>query len=334
MYVGDTAVNNVTLAIGLIFLAVLAVVGAFSFIVFGNNESKIAAKRLENLRDRFATSADAVAQAHMRKILAKQNSKLDTAFGRLVPRPVELKKRLERTGRGWTVGQYGIGSAVLGLIVALALAIFAHAPLALALLVGVGAAAGIPHLAVSILMGGRSKKFNLLFPNAIDLMVRGLRSGLPITESLGIVSREIPNPVGLEFRMINDKIRIGKTMDQALNEAALRINTPEFSFFIITLAIQRETGGNLAETLMNLSDILRKRVQLKLKIAAMSSEAKASAYIVGALPFIMFGILNFANPSYMGGFFTDTRLMLTGAGALFWMGIGVFIMAKMINFEI
>jgi tight adherence protein B len=334
MYVGEIAVNNVTLAIGLIFLAVLAVVGAFSFIVFGNNESKNAAKRLENLRDRFATSADAVAQAHMRKILAKQNSKLDNAFGRLVPRPAELKKRLERTGQGWTVGQFGTGSAVIGVVVALALAIFFRAPLSLALLVGVGAAAGIPHFVVSFLMGARSKKFNLLFPNAIDLMVRGLRSGLPITESLGIVSREIPNPVGLEFRVINDKIRIGKTMDQALNEAALRINTPEFSFFIITLAIQRETGGNLAETLMNLSDILRKRVQLKLKIAAMSSEAKASAYIVGVLPFVMFGVLNIANPAYMSAFFTDTRLMITGVGVLFWMGIGVFIMAKMINFEI
>jgi tight adherence protein B len=326
--------DNVTLAILLIFLAVLTVCGALAFILMGNNDKKLAAKRLEALRDKFATSANAVADAHMRKIMARQNSKLDNAFGHLVPRPGELKKRLERTGKSWTIGQFGIGSAVLGAVVTIGLTVASPAPFGLALLVGLGAAAGIPHFALSFLIKGRSAKFNLLFPDAIDLIVRGLRSGLPVTESLQIVSRELAYPVGIEFRLIGDKIRIGKTMEQALGEAASRINTPEFSFFIITLAIQRETGGNLAETLSNLSDILRKRVQVKLKIKAMSSEAKASAYIVGSLPFIMFGILNVSNPDYMSGFFTDTRLMIAGVGGLFWMGIGVFIMAKMINFEI
>jgi tight adherence protein B len=180
----------------------------------------------------------------------------------------------------------------------------------------------------------RIAKFNNNFPDAIELMVRGLRSGLPITETLGIVAAEIHGPVGIEFRMVADKMKIGRTMEAALQETADRLGTAEFQFFVITLAIQRETGGNLAETLSNLADVLRKRAQMKLKIRAMSSESKASAYIVGSLPFIVFGLVYMMNPHYMAGFFSDQRLMVAGIGGMVWMGIGVFIMAKMVNFEI
>jgi tight adherence protein B len=129
-------------------------------------------------------------------------------------------------------------------------------------------------------------------------------------------------------------MKIGRTMEAALQDTADRLGTPEFQFFVITLAIQRETGGNLAETLANLSDVLRKRAQMKLKIKAMSSESKASAWIVGALPFIVFILIWFINGKYMQTFFVDERLMIAGGGGLVWMGIGVFIMAKMVDFEI
>jgi len=129
-------------------------------------------------------------------------------------------------------------------------------------------------------------------------------------------------------------MKIGRTMEVALQETADRLGTPEFQFFVITLAIQRETGGNLAETLSNLADVLRKRAQMKLKIRAMSSESKASAYIVGSLPFIVFTLVYLMNPKYMGGFFTDQRLIVAGIGAMIWMSIGGLIMAKMVNFEI
>jgi tight adherence protein B len=138
----------------------------------------------------------------------------------------------------------------------------------------------------------------------------------------------------VEFRAVADKMKIGRTMEAALQDTADRLGTPEFQFFVITLAIQRETGGNLAETLSNLADVLRKRAQMKLKIRAMSSESKASAYIVGSLPFVVFLLVMFVNPTYMGGFFTDQRLMVAGLGGLLWMGIGGFIMAKMVSFEI
>jgi tight adherence protein B len=216
----------------------------------------------------------------------------------------------------------------------MALLMLRGAPFLLALSMGSFAGIGVPHFVVGFMIKRRLNKFNSNFPDAIELMVRGLRSGLPISETLGVVANEIGGPVGIEFRNVADKMKIGRTMEAALQETADRLGTPEFQFFVITLAIQRETGGNLAETLSNLADVLRKRGQMKLKIRAMSSESKASAYIVGSLPFVVFILVWMINPGYMGNFFTDQRLTVAGLGGLVWMGIGGFIMAKMVNFEI
>jgi len=211
---------------------------------------------------------------------------------------------------------------------------FQGAPFLLGLFAGMFVGIGLPHFVIGKMITKRVSKFNVNFPDAIELMVRGLRSGLPITETLGIVASEIQGPVGIEFRMVSDKMKIGRTMEAALQDTADRLGTPEFQFFVITLAIQRETGGNLAETLSNLADVLRKRAQMRLKIRAMSSESKASAYIIGLLPFVVFTMVTIINPAYMGGFFTDQRLIVAGIGGMIWMSIGGFIMAKMINFEI
>jgi tight adherence protein B len=326
--------DNSTIAIIMIFVAVLAVVGAFAFILFGSSAQKDQMKRLDKMKMRFNGSMDVLAQAQMKKILARQDNKIDSAFAQFLPRPAELRRRLERTGKKWTLGQYGGAGVLIAILTGCALGFGLKIPAILAVFIGMGAGLGLPHFVVSFIIKSRAKKFNLLFPDALDLMVRGLRSGLPITESMVVVGRELPDPVGMEFRIIADKVRIGRTMEQALMEATDKIGTPEFKFYMITLSIQRETGGNLAETLSNLSEILRKRVQLKLKIKAMSSEAKASAYIVGSLPFIMFGVLSTANPSYMSAFWNDQRMIMVAGGGLTWMGIGVFIMAKMVSFEI
>jgi len=192
------------------------------------------------------------------------------------------------------------------------------------------------------LIKGRVLKFNAKFPDALELLTRGLRSGLPISETLTVVSTEVPGPVGEEFKLITERIKIGKSMDQALQETADRLGTPEFQFFVISLAIQRETGGNLAETLSNLATVLRQRAQMKLKIRAMSSESKASAYIIGVLPFLVFGLICYINYNYMSPFFTPdpaglfglSLMQVVGIGGMCWMAIGAFIMAQMINFEI
>jgi tight adherence protein B len=237
------------------------------------------------------------------------------------------------TGKNISLGKYAM--VCIGVAIFISTAVMLRgAPVVLSILLGLFFGVGGPHFIIGKMINRRVKKFTSNFPDAIELMVRGLRSGLPITETLGIVAGEIPGPVGIEFRMVADKMKIGRTMEAALQETADRLATPEFQFFVITLAIQRETGGNLAETLSNLADVLRKRAQMKLKIRAMSSESKASAWIVGSLPFVVFTLVWFINPTYMGGFFTDQRLIVAGLGGLVWMSIGAFIMAKMVNFEI
>ena len=300
----------------------------------GPSAAKTLKRRIEMVKERHGDVIAASAQAQIRKLFANRSGgQMEGIASTIIPKPALLRKRLEMTGRDITLSKYlmismGIASVVMILLM------MKSAPFLLALFAGLFVGIGLPHWFIGKMILRRINKFNSNFPDAIELMVRGLRSGLPITETLGIVSSEIPGPVGIEFRAVSDKMKIGRTMEAALQETADRLGTPEFQFFVITLAIQRETGGNLAETLSNLADVLRKRAQMKLKIRAMSSESKASAYIVGALPFIVFGLVYMMNPDYMGKFFVDQRLIVAGLGALIWMSIGAFIMAKMVNFEI
>ena len=316
------------LAAGLLGMLLLAA-AAFS----GPSASKLQARRLESVRERHSRSSEIAAQAQLKRIFANRQTRADGYAQRFIPNPALLRLRLEQTGRSWTLSQYALTSLGLTAVTILFLW-FRSVPLLLALSLGLMAGLGIPHLVVSRLIKRRVNQFTARFPDAIDLMVRGLRSGLPISETIGVVANEIQEPVATEFRNVADKMKIGRTMETALQETAERLGTPEFQFFVISLAIQRETGGNLAETLSNLSEVLRKRAAMKLKIRAMSSESKASAWIVGALPFIVFGLIWFINGDYMQNFFVDQRLMIAGGIGLVWMGIGAFIMSRMVNFEI
>ncbi len=311
----------------------LGALGLAFFAVRGPSASKALKRRIELIRERHGDAIAGNAQAQIRKLFAQRTSQLEGYASTLIPKPALLRKRLEMTGRDISLGKYAVICLGIVLFTTIAL-VFRGAPFILSLLLGIFVGIGGPHFVIGKMIKRRVNKFNSNFPDAIELMVRGLRSGLPITETLGIVAGEIIGPVGVEFRMVSDKMKIGRTMEAALQDTADRLGTPEFQFFVITLAIQRETGGNLAETLSNLADVLRKRAQMKLKIRAMSSESKASAYIVGSLPFIVFGLVWMINPHYMSGFFTDQRLMVAGIGGMIWMGIGAAIMAKMVNFEI
>jgi len=311
-------------------LMALMAIGVFAF--SGRSPGKEGQRRLQAVRYRHSESTNAKVESQLKKAIAARRPKQFKVAGS-GGRSEALAMRLGRTGRSWTVTQYTYASVGLALTLALILFIKTGA-LWLSLGVGVVVGAGLPHMVVNRYIKKRLNDFNSKFPDAIELLVRGLRSGLPVTETLGVVSHEIPGPVGFEFKSVGERIRIGRTMEEALQETADRLGTPEFQFFVITLSIQRETGGNLAETLSNLSDVLRKRAQMKLKIKAMSSESKASAYIVGSLPFIVFGLIYWMNPHYLAGFFHEDRLIIAGLGGLTWMSIGAFIMAKMVSFEI
>ncbi|MCW1402136.1 type II secretion system F family protein [Novosphingobium sp. MW5] len=298
----------------------------------GPNPVKEGNRRLQAVRYRHSDSATDRVEAQMRKAVAARKPQMHKIAGS-GSRIEALMLRLHRTGKNWTLQNYLYTSLGVALAVTVIVYIKSHAAM-LSLGAGILLGAGLPHFAVGFMINRRLNAFISKFPDGIELIVRGLRSGLPVTETLAIISSEIPGPVGEEFKLITERIKIGKTMEDALQETADRLGIPEFQFFCITLAIQRETGGNLAETLSNLADVLRKRAQMKLKIRAMSSESKASAYIVGSLPFVVFTLLWWVNPDYIGKFFSDDRLIVAGLGGLVWMGIGVGIMAKMVSFEI
>lgn len=259
---------------------------------------------------------------------------MDKLVGRYMPRPALLKQRLEQAGLNFSLGDYVLFSICIAVVFGVLGVLLFGLSVAVAVLVGLSAGFALPHLLVGFLIKRRLKLFTSEFPEAIDLIVRGLKSGLPVTGSFRTVSEEMRPPLATEFSVISDRIRVGQNMDEAMALSAERVPTPEFKFFVISLAVQRETGGNLAETLENLSDVLRKRRQMRQKIKAMSSEAKASAIILGSLPFLMYGIMEMLNHAYVGTLFSDPRGMVMVGFGLASLMTGILVMAKMVRFEI
>ncbi|MBT5050325.1 MAG: type II secretion system F family protein [Rhodospirillaceae bacterium] len=259
---------------------------------------------------------------------------LDNLIKNYLPRPAVLRERLISTGLKLSIGEYVLFSVFVAIIVGLSASFFLGRSPMISVLSGLGSGLMIPHMLVKKLIERRLKNFTAEFPQAIDLIVRGLKSGLPVPASIRTVAEEIKDPVGMEFGLISDRLRIGQPLEDALHATAKRVPTPEFHFFVTSLSIQRETGGNLAETLQNLSDILRQRRQMKQKIKAMSSEAKASAYILGSLPFLMFGIMLLLNKPYVMTLFYDPRGLLMLGFGITCLLVGIIVMAKMVKFEI
>ena len=259
---------------------------------------------------------------------------LDGLIKRSLPRVSALRDRLTRTGKKISLGEYVLASLLVGGMSYLACIKLAGAAMPVALLLAVAVGVALPYRVISFMIAQRQNKFLALFPEGIELMVRGLKSGVPSTESMRVVGQELPDPVGAVFRDITDAMIMGQNMTEALAVASKRISITEFRFFEISLGIQQETGGNLSETLENLANTLRRRKQMKNKIRALSSEARASAYILGALPFLMFGILNLVNPDYAGVLIHDPRGHETLAAAGISLAIGVGVMIKMGQFEI
>jgi tight adherence protein B len=301
------------------------------FFAFGGGNKK-QAKRVERLKDRNTLVPAAGSKLDLRKD-AKDRKPLELLLRRFIPQPELIRDSLRRTGYSINLTGFAIACGVTSLVVIAALLFFGQ-PLIVAIPGGLALGLVIPFRAIKWLGARRATRFTNGFPEAIGLMVRGLKSGLPITETFQIVGNELHDPVGPEFRQVTDQIRLGQQVEQALLEAANRIDTPELKFLTVTLSIQRETGGNLAESLENLDQVLRRRRQMRLKIRAMSSEARASAMIIGALPFVLGGVLALLNPSYIGLLFTTTtgNHGLEFAGGM--MTVGISVMAKMVRFEI
>jgi tight adherence protein B len=289
--------------------------------------------RIRRHRDLIVASSAAVESAQ-RLTTESVTPGLDRIASRWLPRQAMLRVRLEKTGRAITIGRYMVA------IAAIAIAVFAlgHFILRLGLLpsglLAVSCGMGLPHVWIGRLGRDRVAKFTALLPEALDLMVRALRSGLPITDAMLAVGRELADPIGWEFRRVEQALKVGRPLEEVLWEMAERLDTPELGFFVISLSVQRQTGGNLAETLSNLAEILRRRRQMRLKIRAISGEARMSALILGILPFMVATLIFVTTPGYLLPLFTNPNgiVLLVVGGVM--LCIGAFIMSRLIQFEI
>jgi tight adherence protein B len=331
---GDLPFGAETLMFGgLVLLGILLLVVA-AFSADGNKKRFL--RRVDQVRRGRGSSGSEPGQV----INAKRRTQdSDIAlFDRLIknalPRREQLRARLARAGLEISLAKYLTYSLICGIVVFLLFAVTGFIPVVAAAFIGLFGAIGLPHLLIGFLGKRRQKKFIALFPEAIDLLVRGLKSGLPISESIKNAGEEIADPVGLELRRVTDAVRLGRKLEDELWATSARLDLQEFKFFTVSLAIQTETGGNLAETLENLSTVLRGRRQLKMKIKALSSEAKCSAYIIGSLPFVMALLIYLVNADYIMDLFIDPRgQFLIGLG-LTSFSIGTFVMYRMCKFEI
>jgi len=323
-------------------LALLAAVLAFITIgslgwvlVGGDDSSAQAVKRAQTFggpkvdNGRLKKQATANTPEARRKQIIDQLQEADRADRKA---RMSLKARIRHAGLSLNVRTFWIISGGLGVTALLMALMFG-----LNILMGLGIALvfglGLPRWVLAFMAKGRMKKFSSLFADAVDVIVRGIKSGLPVHDCFKIIARESPAPLGPEFQKLVEGLGVGLTLSEALNKMYERMPTPELKFFSIVMAIQQKTGGNLAEALTNLSAVLRARRMMGEKIKALSSEATASAGIIGSLPPAVMILVTLTTPAYMMILFTDPRGQFMLLIAVAMMSLGIFVMKKMIAFK-
>ncbi len=316
-------------------LAALAVVVVVAVVFLLPGAARAPSKRIKSIAEGGGRGRGVDANAQRRKQMADSMKGLREREEALRKRRVvgkSIEDRIKQAGLPITVTTFWIGSAVVGAVAGLG-AFLTGQPYYIAAGAAFAAGLGLPRWMLGMAIGMRQKKFVSQFADAIDVIVRGVKSGLPLNECLKVIARESSQPIAGEFTLVCDAIAMGVPIDQALNRMYQRTPIQEVNFFNIVLAIQQKAGGNLSEALGNLSAVLRSRKLLREKIKALSSEAKASAMIIGSLPIIVMVLVYMTTPAYiMQLFVTDLgHLILLIAACL--MGAGIYIMRSMINFN-
>lgn len=315
-------------------LAFITIGGLGWALVGGDDSSSQALKRAETLAGRkSAASSKTAAVANTPEARRKQiMTQLQEAERRERKARMSMSAKLAHAGLSLKVQTFYIICGVLG-VLALGLTLLFGMNIVIALGISLIVSIGLPRWIIGFLAKKRMAKFSLEFPNAVDVIVRGIKSGLPVHECFKIIARESPAPLGPEFQRLVEGLGVGMTLEQSLERMYARIPTPELRFFTIVIAIQQKTGGNLAEALGNLSTVLRARRMMGEKIKALSSEAIASAGIIGSLPPTVMALVSLTTPSYMGVLFTDPRGNFVLLIAVMLMSLGIFVMKRMISFK-
>jgi tight adherence protein B len=320
--------------IALFFLASAAVGGVAWVFLFPllSGEAQ-AEKRMANVAkpDRIVAKAPGRASPKLRRDQLEEMLK-ELEARRKKQKSPPLSVRLEQAGLSLTKQQFLIGSGILGIAMFVVVFVLGGGLLAAAGL-AFGAAFGLPRWILSFLKKRRHNKFLDHFPDAVDIIVRGIKAGLPLFDSMKVIVADAPEPIRSEFRAIVETQTIGLPLGEACGRLYDRVPLPEANFFGIVIGIQQKAGGNLSEALGNLSRVLRDRKKMKAKIRAMSMEAKASASIIGSLPILVMGIVYVTSPDYIELLWTTPMGRLLLAGSAIWMFVGIMVMKKMINFD-
>ena len=318
--------------------------GAVAYAFLFNNvaNEKNASKRLDQIKkaetDRTVVKAsrDRLAEATKRRKSVQDSLKELEEKNKV--KNVNLKKpplkvQIRQAGMTIDLQRFYIYSVACGVVLSV-IAFVLGAPMIVVPGVLLAGALGLPRWFVSFRRTRRVKAFLEDFPNALDIIVRAVKSGLPLNDGIRLIANELPEPVKTEFRRIVEAQQIGLSIPDAAMRMSETMPCPEASFFGIVIQIQQAAGGNLSEALGNLSRVIRDRKKMKAKVAALSMEAKASAAIIGALPFIVALLVYLSSPAYiMPLFVTSTGHLILGIAGI-WMSIGVFVMKKMINFDV
>ena len=297
-------------------------------LIAGNSQAE---KRKAALQSRVPVTASSRTNdvAKRRKQVTDSLKEIDA---RAKSKKLTFEAKMAQAGLAWTKKGYYIASSVIGGI-GLLIGVFLMGNPLLGIGLAITGGLGLPAYAVTYLRKKRIKKFLAEFPAAVDMIVRGIKAGIPLGDCLRNIANEASEPVRTEFRVMVEAQALGLSIPEAVERIIERVPAPEANFFSIVISIQAKAGGNLAEALSNLSNVLRDRKKMRGKIKAMSSEAKASAGIIGALPPLVAFFVYLTSPDYISLLFVTPTGHMVLAGCAFWMGTGIFIMKKMINFD-
>jgi tight adherence protein B len=318
--------------IAVFFLVSVAIGGVIYVFVYPmlSGERK-AEQRLQSVAGTTATTrVSRVQQKSRRDAIESQLKDFDERHKK--SKSVPLSVRIARAGLSWSKRQFVLISAIIGLAM-FVLGTFTGAGLLVSAVLAFAGAFGVPRWLLSYLRKRRETKFLDHFPDAVDVIVRGIKAGLPLLDCIKMIVSEAPEPLKTEFRLILETQAVGMPLGEACGKLYERTPLPEANFFGIVVAIQQKSGGNLSEALGNLSKVLRDRKKMKAKIQSMSQEAKASAGIIGALPIAVMTLVYLTSPNYISLLFTNSVGHIMLAGSAIWMVMGVLVMKKMINFD-
>jgi tight adherence protein B len=316
-----------------VFFLVAVAIGGVAWVFL---YPRLSGEQAAELRKDTVTKTGSVAARVPRNVQKSRREQVEGTLrdieSRQAKKSVPLHLKIQQAGLSWSNRQYILISVALGLGSFL-LFLVIDAGLIAALAMAFAAGFGMPVWLLKFLKKRRENKFLDAFPDAVDTIVRGVKSGLPLLDSMRLIAIEAPEPVRGEFKAIMETQAIGIPIGDAVGKLFERIPVPEANFFGIVIAIQSRSGGNLSEALGNLSKVLRDRKKMKAKIQAMSMEAKASAAIIGSLPPAVMGLVWITSPKYIELLWTHPTGQLLLLGSAMWMSMGVFVMKKMINFD-